>query len=330
MTTNKTLLTTPPPLGKQNSLLGTNIKANNALANYEHQSVTDIPYRVIELIGNTALLFNERATLSIFRRSTSASTTIQVGQLVSVKYNNMTHAHNGHITSIELMKHQCPDANINLFELVPHSWVKNRDLIKRAADLLQQLSAPHRLLFNAIFWDANRFQRFCRQPSSMIGHHSEPNGNLRHTIEVAEEMQRSCNTCSYANFDLGVLAALLHDCGKADEYMPNSKGGWDLSDRGKLLGHKVSAVEWIISAVTRWNIRLPADHYEALLHIMTAIPHAPEWMGIRAPVIQESFLLSMADRLSGHDDLMAQTVNPNGGFGRYHKHLQHSPFTVRG
>ena len=164
----------------------------------------------------------------------------------------------------------------------------------------------------------------------MIGHHAEPNGNLRHTVEVAEEMRNLCRTRSYANQALGVLSALLHDAGKADEYVSNGKGGWDMSDRGKLLGHKVSAVEWIVQAVTRWNIKFPPGHYESLLHIMTAVPHAPDWMGLRQPVTPESLLLSMADRLSGHDDLMELTVNKDGGFGRFHKHLKSAPFTVRG
>jgi 3'-5' exoribonuclease len=309
-----------------------NLPANNTSKNCDSATTSSLlegQYRVIELHGNSAQIFNERATLRISNKSTSVSS-IKVGQIVLVKPKHLIYSNHEHIKAIHLIEYQKPDANVNVFELIPYAWVKDRDLTKRAAKLWCQLSESHRLLFNAIFWDAGRFERFCRQPSSMIGHHSEPSGNLRHTIEVAEEMRNLCLTRDYANMDLGVLAALLHDCGKADEYMPNVKGGWDLTDRGKLLGHKVSAVEWIISAVTHWHIQLPLDHYEGLLHIMTAIPHAPDWMGIRAPVTPESLLLSMADRLSGHDDLMMQTLCPNGGFGRYHKHLKSSPFSVRG
>lgn len=287
-------------------------------------------FRVLETKLNSALLFNSEASVSVVWKQSSYVNNVKVGQIVKPVFSSTPRCVDGHIEIDRLSIYTFPNADANLFELIPFDWLKDREMVKRAFNILSGLPKSHRYLFNAIFWDANRFERFCKQPSSMNGHHSELNGNLRHTIEVAEEMRNLCLTRSYANKDLGVLAAFLHDCGKADEYMPNAKGGWDLTDRGKLLGHKVSAVELIVGAVTRWNIQLPQDHYEGLLHMMTAVPHAPEWMGLRPPQTPESLLLSMADRLSGHDDLMLQTVSPTGGFGRYHKHLSGVPFKVRG
>ena len=37
----------------------------------------------------------------------------------------------------------------------------------------------------------------------------------------------------------------------------------------------------------------------------------------------------MADRLSGQDDLMEQTLPNNIGFGEYHKHLKGRPFLIQ-
>jgi len=332
MTNKKILLSSLPQFRKQKlQTITSNTKQTSSLVKMseEHLLYNNL-YRVLEINQNTALLFCESNSLRVIWDSVNFAYPVKVGQIVKVKPRLISNSNNGYIEVTRLIEYQCPDAKLNLFDLIPYAWVKDRSLVVRANTIFNKLSAPHRLLFNAIFWDAGRFERFCRQPSSMVGHHSEVNGNLRHTIEVAEAMHSLCLTRDYTNMNLGVLAAMLHDAGKADEYTPNGKGGWDLTDRGRLLGHKVSAVEWIISAVTRWHIQLPLDHYEGLLHIMTAIPHAPDWMGIRAHVTPESLLLSMADRLSGHDDLMMQTVNLDGGFGRYHKHLKYSPFAVRG
>lgn len=218
----------------------------------------------------------------------------------------------------------------NVFDRVDRHWVDDTTLIARALLLVAALDEGHRKLFNAIFSDRDRFERFCRMPSSIAGHHAEKNGNLRHTIEVSEEMMRLCRSRSDTCPSLGVLAALLHDAGKADEYIANGYGGWKMSERGKLLGHRVTILEWIVAATAKWNILLPEGHYMGLLHLLAAIPNAPDWMGMRQPVMPESFLLSSADRLSGHDDLMEQTVKPEGGFGRYHKHLKAAPFKVRG
>lgn len=331
MTNKKILLSSLPQYRKRNIQVPVPL-ARPACFNALHvdDSIYAQHFRVLEINANSALLFNEMFTIRVIWEPNQFFREISIGQIVTIRSKTPTSSINGHIEIRQLNGYQRPIENLNIFELIPYSWVKDRNLVKRAATIFNELAEPHQLLFNAIFWNETRFERFCRQPSSMNGHHSEPNGNLRHTVEVAEIMHSFCLTRDFANKDLGVLAALLHDAGKADEYTQNGKGGWDLTDRGKLLGHKVSAVEWLISAVSRWNIQLPQDHYEGLLHIMTAIPYAPDWMGIRAPVTPESLLLSMADRLSGHDDLMMQTVNLDGGFGRYHKHLKYSPFAVRG
>ena len=255
---------------------------------------------------------------------------IHIGQIVCPRFSYEPTCSNGCTRIYRLVVYERPIETVNLFNLIPFAWIKDRDVVKRGVALMDELSNDHRLLFNAIFWDHSRFERFCKQPSSMIGHHSEASGNFQHTVEVAEEMRNYCLTRSFTNINLGVLSAFLHDAGKADEYLMNAKGGWDISDRGRLLGHKVTVVEWISAAVAKYNIVLPKDHYVGLLHIFTAIPNAPDWMGMREPAMHESFLLSICDRLSGRDDLVKQTSTEEGGFGRSHRHLKAPIFKIRG
>ena len=294
--------------------------------------VTDI---VRESIGNRqfrneANLFCNQATIRVDWLDYTLVSKIHIGQIVSPRLSAEPRSTNGCIRICRLVVYERPVATVNLFNLIPFAWVKDRDIVKCGATLMDELSDIHRLLFNAIFWNHSRFDRFCKQPSSMIGHHAEPSGNLRHTIEVVEEMRKQCITKSFINKDIGLLSALLHDAGKADEYAMNTKGGWDLSDRGRLLGHKVTVVEWIAAAVAKYNITLPEDHYLALLHIFTAIPNAPDWMGLREPAMHESFLLSICDRLSGRNDLVKRTSAQDGGFGRSHRHLKAPVFRIRG
>ena len=279
---------------------------------------------------NEANLFCNQATIKVDWIDTALIGKIHIGQIVSPRFRSEPTYSNGCIRIYRLVVYERPMETVNLFNLIPFGWVKDRDVVKRGAALMEMLSEAHRLLFNAIFWNHSRFERFCKQPSSMIGHHAESSGNLRHTVEVAEEMRTYCSTRSFTNKDLGVLSAFLHDAGKADEYIMNSKGGWDLTDRGRLLGHKVTIVEWIAAAVARNNIELPQDHYMGLLHIFTAVPNAPDWMGLREPAIHESFLLSICDRLSGRDDLVKRTSLEEGGFGRSHRHLKAPVFRIRG
>ena len=245
---------------------------------------------------NEAYLFNNQASFKVDWIDTALISKIHMGQIVSPRMSFEPKCINGCIRICRLVVYEQPTDSVNLFDLIPFGWVKDRDVVKRGALMMAELSVAHRLLFNAIFWNHARFERFCKQPSSMIGHHSEPSGNLRHTVEVAEEMRAYCFTRSFTNIHLGVLSAFLHDARKADEYVLNDKGGWYLTERGKLLGHKITVIEWIAAAVSKWNIELPQDHYIGLLHVLTALPNAPEWLGIREPAMHESFLLSICDR----------------------------------
>ena len=279
---------------------------------------------------NEANLFNSQASIKVDWIDRALISKIHIGQIVSPRMNFEPTCTDGCIRICRLVVYEQPTGSVNLFDLIPHGWVKDRDVVNRGALLMADLSVAHRLLFKAIFWNHARFERFCKQPSSMIGHHSEQSVNLKHTVEVAEEMRGYCLTRSFKNLHLGVLSAFLHDAGKADECFLNEKGGWYLTERGKLLGHKITVVEWIAAAVSKWNIELPQDHYVGLLHIFTALPNAPEWMGIREPAMHESFLLSICDRLSGRDDLVMQTIIREGGFGKNHRHLKTAAFKVRG
>jgi 3'-5' exoribonuclease len=223
-----------------------------------------------------------------------------------------------------------PKDNVDLFRLIPDIWLQNPCIKENLIRYTKSLSEPHLLLLNAILWDYDRIKRFCTLPSSMSGHHYEINGNLAHTIEVVENMQNLCIGLTSVNVSLGILMAFLHDIGKADEYELTTSGGWKMSERGILIGHKAIAYEWVVEAVNKWNVELPSDHYHALLHSLSAVAYAPDWMGLRKPVMQECMLLSIADRLSVNNNLMLQTINPKGGFGRHHMHLGHAPFSVRG
>jgi 3'-5' exoribonuclease len=102
-------------------------------------------------------------------------------------------------------------------------------------------------------------------------------------------------------------------------------GDWKLTDRGKLLGNKVTVIEWIAQARAKFNLLMPTEHYMALLHYLTCSAGAPEWLGIRKPAMLEAILLSGVDRLSGTENLMRRCSSNQDGWGSYHAHLNDRP-----
>lgn len=275
----------------------------------------------------TASLFHDSASVKVRWQARKSDLKMKSGDLVSPRWNRETRSDaDGAILISRLVLMERPEASVNLFETVPHGWVGKRDLVREAVALLDSLPQTYRHLFNAVFWDGMRFRKFCTVPSSMNGHHMEDHGNLRHAVEVASMMRRHGEGSTGANAALSVLAGLLHDAGKAEEYFLNRNGEWRLTDRGKLLGHGVTVVEWIAVAMTKSGMLMPERDYVALLHCLTCSANAPDYLGIRRPAMMEAHLLSGMDRLSGTSDLMLRCTTEQPGWGAYHPHLKGRPY----
>lgn len=276
----------------------------------------------------TATLFHEKASLKVRWTTARPDHRIKPNLLVSPRWTTARMiGEDGTIRISRLVLIELPEPMENLFNLVPTGWVRDRNLLRKASELIDVLPRAHRHLFNAIFWDGERFRRFCTGPSSMNGHHNGDNGNLRHAIDVAQMMREWAGRNDITSMPLTILAGLLHDAGKADEYRLKPDGSWALTDRGRLLGHKITNIEWIVAAMAKQRVTLPGGHYEALLHCLTSAKGAPEWLGLRKPAMFEAHLLSDMDRLSGTEDLMVRCA-ANDGWGAFHPHLSAQIYTV--
>jgi 3'-5' exoribonuclease len=275
-----------------------------------------------------AMIYHDKAAIKVCWVVSQPDIRLKSGVLVSPRWLGRSICEDGKIKISRLVLLERPESWENLFQTVPHGWVRERELVRQAAELVEALPRAYRFLLNAVFWDGQRFKRFCTVPSSMNGHHAEDNGNLRHAVDVAQLMQQYCKTRVLANEGLAILAGFLHDAGKADEYRLSHTGEWKLTDRGKLLGHKVTVTEWIAEANAKYNLLMPEEHYMALLHCLTSSPSAPEWLGIRKPVMLEAILLSGMDRLSGTENLMLRCASQNEGWGSYHSHLNGRPYQI--
>lgn len=217
----------------------------------------------------------------------------------------------------------------NLFLTVPPAWVRDRELVERASRLWETLTVPQQEIFNRIFWEGGRFARYCQGPSSLNGHHSVINGNLRHSVESAEAALQLRELMPAADAGIVTLSCLLHDAGKADEYEERQGRMHGLTHRGLALGHRVTIIEWLAVARARMRIGMPDTEYVSLMHALTSQSGAPQWTGMRQPMTPEAMLLSHVDRLSGQGDLVVRQQAKEGGWGTGHPHLGR-PFLTLG
>ena len=273
-----------------------------------------------------AQLFHDKVSLMVSFNYSQPDIRLKANLLVSVRWKLPCTCVSGvlQIARLVLMEH--PIKGINLFESVPLSWVKDRELVERAKCMMDKLPDNLHHLITAVLWNGVRFHYFCDRPASMSDHHAYQNGNLRHTVEVAETVTILAAKYPEANLGISLAAAVLHDVGKAAEYIQWSNG-WGMTDRGRLVGHRHTVLEWIAASLATNRILIPERHYLSLIHALTAAPGA-EWLGIRIPATPEATLLSMADRLSGESALTAQLAKQNGGWGEKHPHRKGKPFTL--
>ena len=272
---------------------------------------------------NIAHLYHDQAAVSVTWDTTKVDERLSAGSLVSPRWSNKPLSEQGYLQIQRLLPVERASMHVNLFDTIPYEWMQERSKLKEAKVLMDLLPESFKCLFNAIFWDYRRFYRFVVGPSSLNGHHNWKHGNLMHTIEVANHAAQLAEIRPMVNRDVLVLAAFLHDAAKADEYQFNYRRNcFELSPRGTLIGHKLTIIEWIAAAMALYPITIADQHYLGLMHALTAVKSAPDWMGLREPVSPECHLLSLADRLSGNDDLFKQTKPKQEGFGKYHKHLR--------
>jgi len=125
-----------------------------------------------------------------------------------------------------------------------------------------------------------------------------------------------------------MAAGFLHDAGKAVEYNSWHNGKRGVTDRGRLIGHRHTVLEWIAVAMAINRIQLHEQQYLSLLHALNCGKGA-EWLGDREPSTPEATLLSMADRLSGERSLLDQFANNEGGWGKKLSHRRVQPYTIQ-
>jgi 3'-5' exoribonuclease len=101
----------------------------------------------------TASLYHDQASLKVSWIVNQPDLRLKSGDLVSPRWPGCTTSEAGMIKISRLILIERPEPWENLFHTIPHGWVKNREMIKQAAVLVDALPRAYRFLFNAIFWE---------------------------------------------------------------------------------------------------------------------------------------------------------------------------------
>ena len=268
-------------------------------------------YRVIDvkavaigdgLICCTATLYHRHLRPRVAWTGRTIDPRIKRMALVSIRWNRQPVCENGELHIGALIPLETPDENTNLFDTVPPPLVPDLALLDHGRALVNQLPRRFKLLINAIFWDHQRLLWYVAGPAALNGRYAQMNGNLRRSIEVAECALRIAAGHREVFPALLILGSLLRDSGKAEHYRLDPKHDrFVVTDTRRLVGHRLMAVEWLTAAISHAGIEIPKPHRSALMHLLSAAPGAPEWLGLCEPQSLEASIIAMAERWLEHD-----------------------------
>ena len=172
--------------------------------------------------------------------------------------------------------------------------------------LIDSLNNPHlRELLHRIFSDLDFYTAFCLAPAAKRNHHAALGGLLVHSTSVAGAAAAVAPLYTFADRDLLVAGALLHDIGKAEEY--RCRGSIEQTDSGRLLGHIVTGAMAVYRAVSRIP-GFPEELRLKLLHMIVSHHGRYEWQSPKRPKFLEAALLHHLDLLDAQADMFTRAV----------------------
>ncbi|MGE5467583.1 MAG: hypothetical protein ACM3Y9_09190 [Ignavibacteria bacterium] len=107
-----------------------------------------------------AELFHAQAALSVFWIGGRSERPIARDALVAIRWMGDPVCCDGSLRIGRLVEVTEPESDVNLFEMVPYSWMPNRALLKEAAGHWRQASRKVRRAFTSRHWDAARFRAY--------------------------------------------------------------------------------------------------------------------------------------------------------------------------
>lgn len=191
---------------------------------------------------------------------------------------------------------QVLDHAVCVLDKVPAAWVCNQAVLDRAITLWEALSRPYRRALNAVYRSPELLRAFLIAPGSLHHHHNHRGGCFEHSVITAEWGLEKARQDATLSTDIVVFCLLVHDVGKALEYLQNKRGNWYMSRRGRLIGHKMTTVA-LVAAALGYSPDLSPEERTHVDHVLSC-SYAPHWAGFRRPQTKEARVVAALDALS--------------------------------
>lgn len=199
------------------------------------------------------------------------------------------------------------------------------DWIDRAR--AEMTSTTLKRVVDLFFRDDTFREQFERTPGSVVGHHAQLGGLLKHVVEVTAIAKSSARILQ-ADVDLTVTGALLHDIGKVEAYTID-RGAFAYTLRGNLVGHVALGCLMLTERVQATDP--PAcspDQLSELQHMVLSHHGALEFGSPVQPMTAEAEIVHWADESSAKGNDMLESIADESEFGAGGQFSDRRPWRV--
>lgn len=275
----------------QDFAAGQNVLETFALAQALRKEAKNGPYWQLVLADKTGTI-----EARIWFPQSQKHDILKAEQFVAIKGQVVSFKDQLQMNITELTVLDPQEAGLDLADFLPCSAIPPEDLLAEIEQILSsELSfKPWRDLCKKILHDQNIRSSLLLAPGAKAIHHAHAGGLLEHTLGVMRVCQALAALYPGLDREILLVAALLHDLGKAFELTHGISR--EYTDQGRLLGHIELGLE-ILAPFLESVKNLPAPLILHLKHLLISHHGELEFGSPRRPKTAEAFLLHYADNL---------------------------------
>jgi 3'-5' exoribonuclease len=171
------------------------------------------------------------------------------------------------------------------------------------------------------FEDASFVEKFKRGIGGLSQHHNYIGGLAEHTLNVTYMAKVMAYRYDCRNKEVAILAAMLHDIGKTEEY--NVQGPFSVSMRGEMEGHIVIGITMVEEAFKAGGDIYTEDFKHRIKGCIVQHHGKVEYGSPKAPNSEEAFIVHYADFIDATMNKIGQIkdMNEAGSWSEYDKRI---------
>jgi len=194
---------------------------------------------------------------------------------------------------IERIRPVLPEDGIDINDFVPSTGFSEENMWNELYNIANSFNdADLKAIVTTILKDKKEAMLYW--PAAFKMHHAVKGGLLCHSLSIVRLAEAVCNVYPFADGELLIAGAILHDIGKLEEFDLNASGlVSSYSTKGNLVGHLVSGAITVEKVAEKLGIT--SEVPTLLSHMLISHHGNPEYGAAVFPQFLEAELLSLLD-----------------------------------